>query len=149
MRVRYIASKCSIVGFTLIRKNVQRALNRGENYHQLRRAVSYANFGKLRFRTTEDQELWHECSRLITNCIIFYNSSILSRLLVHKEATGNIPGAALIAQVSPVAWQHINFYGRYEFAVSPPSINLDAVVQDLADRPIVAVKEEDGEGNTE
>jgi hypothetical protein len=41
-------------------------------------AVSYANFGKLRFKTTEDQGLWHECSRLITNCIIFYNSSILS-----------------------------------------------------------------------
>ena len=33
-----------------LRRNVQRALSRGENYHQLRRAVSYANFGKLRFR---------------------------------------------------------------------------------------------------
>ncbi|MDQ6661460.1 MAG: Tn3 family transposase, partial [Chloroflexota bacterium] len=99
----------------LMRKNVQRALNRGENYHQLRRAVSYANFGKLRFKTSEDQQLWHECSRLITNCIIFYNTSILSRLWAHKEATGNVEGAELIGQVSPVAWQHINFYGRYEF----------------------------------
>jgi len=35
----------------LLRKNVQTALNRGESYHQLRRAVSYANFGKLRFRS--------------------------------------------------------------------------------------------------
>ena len=26
-----------------LRQNVQRALNRGESYHQLRRAVSYAN----------------------------------------------------------------------------------------------------------
>ena len=128
----------------LIRKNVQRALNRGENYHQLRRAVSYANFGKLRFKTTEDQQLWHECSRLITNCIIFYNGSILSRLWAHKEATGNIVGAELIAQVSPVAWQHINFYGRYEFTTSPPSIDLDAVVQELADRPIITA--EKGEG---
>jgi TnpA family transposase len=34
-----------------LRRNVQRALKRGENYHQLRRAVSYANFGKLRFKT--------------------------------------------------------------------------------------------------
>ena len=30
---------------------VQRALNRGESYHKLCRAVSYANFGKLRFQT--------------------------------------------------------------------------------------------------
>lgn len=34
-----------------LRRNIQRALNRGENYHQLRRAISYANFGKLRFKT--------------------------------------------------------------------------------------------------
>ncbi|CAA9372216.1 MAG: Transposase, partial [uncultured Chloroflexia bacterium] len=61
-----------------LRKTVQQALNRGENYHQLRRAVSYANFGKLRFLNEDDQQLWHECSRLITNCIIFYNTTILS-----------------------------------------------------------------------
>ena len=29
-----------------LRQNVQRAVNRRESYHQLRRAVSYANFGK-------------------------------------------------------------------------------------------------------
>ena len=54
-----------------LRSNVQKALNRGENYHQLRRAVSYANFGKLRFKTEYEQQLWNECARLITNCIIY------------------------------------------------------------------------------
>jgi TnpA family transposase len=85
-----------------LRRNVQRALNRGENYHQLRRAVSYANFGKLRFKSEDDQVLWSECSRLITNCIIYYNATILSRLLPHKEAAGDREGAALLKQVSPV-----------------------------------------------
>ena len=32
------------IDFPPLRSNVQRALNRGENYHQLRRAVSYANW---------------------------------------------------------------------------------------------------------
>jgi hypothetical protein len=82
---------------------------------------------------------------LITNCIIFYNTSILSGLWAHKEATGNMAGAELIAQVSPVAWQHINFHGRYEFTTSLQSIDLDAVVQELADRPIIAVEDEEGE----
>jgi len=63
---------------------VQRALNRGENYHQLRRAVSYANFGKLRFKTEYEQQVWEECSRLLTNCIIYYNATILSHLFAHK-----------------------------------------------------------------
>src|SRR6266436_7683449 len=51
-----------------LRQHVQRAVNRGESYHKLRRAVSSANFGKLRFKTEHEQQLWGECSRLITNC---------------------------------------------------------------------------------
>ena len=72
-----------------LRRNVLRAINRGENYHQLRRAVSYANFGKLRFKTEYEQQIWNECSRLITNCIIYYNATILSHLLAHKETIGD------------------------------------------------------------
>ena len=34
-----------------IRRNVQRALNRGEAYQQLKRMVSHANFGRLKART--------------------------------------------------------------------------------------------------
>ncbi|HEU5103413.1 MAG TPA: Tn3 family transposase [Roseiflexaceae bacterium] len=125
----------------MLRKNVQRALNRGENYHQLRRAVSYANFGKLRFRNEDEQQLWQESSRLITSSIIFYNTAILSRLWAYKEATGDATGAALITQISPIAWQHINFYGRYEFTKEPEPINLEAIVEALAQCPIVPVEE--------
>jgi TnpA family transposase len=125
-----------------LRQNVQRALNRGENYHQLRRAVSYANFGKLRFRTEDEQQLWSECSRLITNAIIFYNATILSQLLVLKEATGDTAGTERLTQVSPVAWQHINFYGRYEFSKGPEPINVEAIVEVLAQHPLAAVEHE-------
>ena len=62
------------------RKNIHRAVNRGESYHKLRRAISHANFGKLRFKTEYEQEIWNECARLISNCVIFYNATILSRL---------------------------------------------------------------------
>jgi hypothetical protein len=103
--------------------------------------VSYANFGKLRFRNEDDQQLWQECSRLITNSIIFYNTAILSRLWAYKEAAGDATGAALITQISPIAWQHINFYGRYEFTKGPEPINLDAIVEALAQCPIVSVEE--------
>jgi len=120
----------------LLRKNVQTALNRGESYHQLRRAVSYANFGKLRFKSEEDQHLWHECSRLVTNCIIYYNMTILSQLWARQEATQDM---AHIAHISPVAWQHINFYGRYEFTKASESINMEEIVEALAHHPIVSM----------
>ncbi len=109
----------------------------------MRRAVSYANVGKLRFKTEDDQQLWSECSRLISNCILFYNATILSRLLAYKVGSGDTAGAHLITQVSPVAWQHINFYGRYEFTKAPALINVDGIIAELAQRTIVP-SEDDG-----
>ena len=119
-----------------LRQHVQRALNRGESYHQLRRAVSYANFGRLRFKTEQEQQIWGECARLITNCIIYYNALLLSNVLAYKEGVGDAQGAALLKQISPVAWQHINLYGRYEFRKSPEIIDFDAIVQELSRVPI-------------
>lgn len=117
-----------------LRQNVQRALNRGENYHQLRRAVAYANVGKLRFKTEDEQVLWSECSRLITNCIIYYNATILSRLLHQHQVAGDAAAMVELTRVSPVAWQHINLYGRYEFTRTPAPIDVDTMAAALAQR---------------
>ena len=119
-----------------LRQNVLRALNRGESYHQLRRAVAYANFGKLRFKSEHEQQIWGECARLLTNCIIYYNTMILSNLLDYQEAAGDVQGAALLKHVSPVAWQHINLYGRYEFRKGPETININEIVQELTQVPV-------------
>jgi TnpA family transposase len=119
-----------------LRQNVQRALNRGENYYHLRRAVSYANSGKLRFKSEAEQQIWDECARLITNVIIYYNANILSDLVEHKKQAGDLDGAALLTRVSPVAWQHINLYGRYELRKTTEEINLNEIVQQLAKVPI-------------
>jgi hypothetical protein len=65
---------------------------------------------------------------LIANCIIFYNASILSALLLQNQETGNEDPAALLRHISPVAWQHINFYGRFEFANIPVLIDIASIV---------------------
>jgi TnpA family transposase len=119
-----------------LRQNVQKALNRGENYHQLRRAVSFASFGKLRFKTEFEQDLWSESSRLIANCIIYYNASILSRLLEHQERAGDTQGAEATKKVSPAAWQHINLHGRYEFLEQIALLNMDIIIRELIEMPM-------------
>lgn len=116
-----------------LRQNVYKALNRGENYHKLRRAISYANFGKLRLKTEYEQQLWNECSRLIANCIIYYNAFILSKFLAYKENTGDKEVSLLLKQISPVAWQHINLQGRYQFNNQPTSIDVDSIIKHLSD----------------
>ncbi len=112
-----------------LRRNVYKALNRGESYHKLHKAVSYANFGKLRFKNENDQQIWGECSRLLANCIIYYNASILSNMLAYRESHGQ--DSDVLKQVSPVAWQHVNLYGRYEFNNQQDSVDMDAIIHDL------------------
>src|SRR5699024_193777 len=109
--------------------------NRGESYHKLSRAVSYANFGKLRFKTEQEQQIWDECSRLIANCIIYYNASILSRMLTYKESRGQY--LDILKHISPVAWQHINLYGHYEFNKQEDLVDMDTVIQKLAQQNVM------------
>lgn len=98
----------------------------------LRRAVSFANFGKLRFKSEQDQQIWNECSRVITNCIIYYNTSLLSKVLELKQIQGDLDIAQQLAHISPVAWQHVNFHGRYEFNRLATFPDLDGLVALLA-----------------
>ena len=119
-----------------LRQNVQQVLNRGESYHQLRRVISYANFGKLRFKTEYEQQIWGECARLLTNCIIFYNMVILSNLFTHRERQQDVARMDMLKLISPVAWQHLIFHGRYEFYKAPEFIDMEAILQQLMHRPI-------------
>ena len=48
----------------------------------------------------------------------------------------DVQGANLLKQVSPVAWQHINFFGRYEFRKGPEAINMHEIVRELARLPV-------------
>ncbi len=74
------------------------------------------------------------------NCIIFYNALILSNVLRRQTEDGSSLAAGPLARVSPVAWQHINFYGRYEFTKSFQSIDIDEIVQELLSRSETAPK---------
>jgi TnpA family transposase len=116
-----------------LRQNVQKALNRGEAYHKLRRAVAYAHFGKFRVKTELEQQVWNECSRLIANCILFYNASILSKLLEQQERMHYDEEARVIKHISPVAWRHINLYGHYEFRKRNTILNIEEMVKAIGE----------------
>lgn len=108
----------------LLRQAVQKVLNRGEAYHQLRRAIFHEYSGKFRVDSAEEQQLWSECSRLVANAIIFYNSFLLSELLTQMEKD-NLPHLVeKIKTISPIAWRHINLSGRFEFITKKKSLNI-------------------------
>ncbi len=42
----------------------------------------------------------------------------------------------MLKQLSPVAWRHVNLYGHYEIRKVPETININEIVQKLAQVPI-------------
>ncbi len=116
-----------------LRQSVQKALNRGESYNRLKRAVFHANQGKFRVKTELEQHIWSECTRFLANCIIFYNAYLLSTLLTQKEQEGKKAEAEIIKHISPVAWRHVNFLGRFEFHRQQNTINMEEIISLLKD----------------
>ena len=70
------------------RQNIQKALNRGESYHKLRRSISYANGGKLRVISEMGQQIYNECGRLVANNMLLYNVRILSGIITTRYFLG-------------------------------------------------------------
>lgn len=116
-----------------LRQGVQKALNRGEAYHRFRRAVAYVNGGKFRVKTEEEQNIWNECSRLIANAVIYYNTLLLSRVYEKKLAEGDNAAIELMRRISPIAWQHINLFGSFEFSPNTSKLDIDALVAMYSD----------------
>jgi hypothetical protein len=114
-----------------LRNYVQRALNRGEAYHQLRQAIAHVNGNRFRGKSDDEINLWNECARLLTNAIIYFNSLILTRLLEHFEAEGDDKKLDIIKQVSPVAWHNINLNGTYSFSFEQNPLDLEEIMQSI------------------
>ncbi len=113
------------------RQDVQRALNRGEAYHQLQRAITHPNGGRFRGTTDHDIAIESECSRLLANAIIYYNMDMLSQLWQHLESESRRKEAERVKRLSPVAWRHINLFGRYEFYGHHPIPDLTEIIRSI------------------
>lgn len=68
---------------------------------------------------------------MMANCIIFYNASLLSGLYEHYKKNGMEDEWLKIIRFSPIAWQHINLIGKYQFYHGRECLNLHEVIERL------------------
>lgn len=114
-----------------LRHFVQQALCRGESYHQLRRAIASINGNQFRGGNDYEVEQWNDCARLIANCIIFYNSALLSGLVDKFEKLKNQKVVDMLTNLSPVAWRHIQLAGHYTFDTDESLIDLEGLLSTI------------------
>jgi len=115
-----------------IGRNAYRSQNRIEAYHQLRSAIAQA-YGKKQLigKTDLALEISNQCARLVANAIIHYNSAVLSKLTDKYESENNQKALGILRKISPVAWQHIHFYGHLVFS-DKNAIDLDEIIKLLS-----------------
>jgi len=116
-----------------LQRDVHRSQNRIEAYHQLRSAISQVGGKKQLIGATDlDVAITNQCGRLIANVIIAYNSILLSALLERYNAADDQKAIRLLRKISPVAWQHIHFLGRYLFRGNRHPIDVEVLLADVA-----------------
>lgn len=95
------------------RKIIKTTRNRTESYHRMIRKVFH---GAFKGRKIISNATSIQASRLVSNCVIAYNAMILDKVYQRLcEAVGEKKAKAILGKISPVAWQHIIFTGRYHF----------------------------------
>jgi len=109
-------------------KDIRTSLNRGEGYHQLLKSIGDVGGGDFRGMSEMEVEIWNECMRLIALIIIFYNMNLLSKLLTVKKSLDDKAAIRFLSSISPIASQHFNLSGLYEFSEDRAEINVDTVV---------------------
>jgi TnpA family transposase len=96
-----------------LRRLVTAELNKGEARNSLARAVAFHRLGRFRDRGHENQQTRAGALNLATSAIILFNCRKLNRALAHMRAQGLSVDEALIPQLSPLGWDHINLTGDY------------------------------------
>jgi hypothetical protein len=53
--------------------------------------------------------------------------ALLSKVYEQKSAARDQQALAVIQSISPVAWQHVNLFGTFEFSPAGSTVDLDAL----------------------
>ena len=119
------------IHLTNFKQNIQTVLNRGEGYHRLRKNISYAHDGKFQVHSQSEQIIWSECTRLIANAIIYYNTYLLSQLMKKHSKDRDEKTLKIIEGVSPIAWLHTNLHGLYRFKNVKVNMDWEEILKDI------------------
>lgn len=114
------------------RKAIRTARNRTESYHQLQQCIKKVHNGVFKGRKIVDNRISAHAVRLIANCIMAYNTTMLNaiyeKVLTSETEQNNM---SEFLRISPIAWSYLLFTGQYSFKNNSGNINIDEMTEHL------------------
>lgn len=125
----------NLINDVTLRKVLKQSRNRTESYHQLQRTIRKVHSGLFVGKTIVNNAINMHASRLVANCIIAYNAMLLNAVYLRLvQKIDEEKAKKIIGKISPVAWQHLIFTGRYRFTNTQSGIDLEQFVEMLEKR---------------
>ncbi len=99
-----------------LRRRIQRGLNKGEAMNGFARAIFFGKRGEFRERELQDQLQRASALNILINAISIWNTTYLQKAIEHLKQNDAFD-ESLLKHISPLAWEHINLLGEYNFDV--------------------------------
>lgn len=101
----------------VFRRDINLQLNKGEQVHDLRQFLHFANEGKIRSHLEEEQINEASCLNLVVNAIILWNTVYMQAIIEQLRQEGYHINDDDFKHLAPARHEHINPYGHYTFNV--------------------------------
>ena len=118
----------NLIDNMVLRKAIRTARNRTEAYHQLQGLIRKIYSGVFKGKKIVNNHISAHAVRLVANNIIAHNSVILN--MIYEQMLAEGVSKEIIdkfARISPIAWAHIAFTGKYNFKKSNGEIDINAM----------------------
>lgn len=96
-----------------LRRTVQLQLNKGEYRHKLPRWVFFANQGEFTVGDYEEIMNKASCLSLVSNAILYWNTSRISKIVDDLRAQGEIVEDNTLKHISLLPYKHVLSNGTY------------------------------------
>lgn len=111
----------TFLGNADMRQTTQAAMNKNEAFNRFAKWAAFGNAGVLAENRREEQLKLIKYNQLVANCLIFYNTSVITTILHDLAQEGYPVKAEAVAALSPYLTRHIDRFGRYTLDLQRPT----------------------------
>jgi len=108
---------CRYLHSDALRREINEGLNVVEQWNGATDFVFFARRGEMVSNRREDHEISMLALHLIQNCMVYINTLMIQAMLAQPHWQGRLTPRDYAA-LTPLIWEHVNPYGRFELDMS-------------------------------